>query len=496
MAESLSNRQLARLCAVFFVVAGGIGCLRGWLSPNPEIARALLFPAAGLAVALGTAAWFAPWNRWPRGALLSLALGAFGLKALANLAGGTGPYIYIIHYLVLFMWCGVALPRPARLACVPLFLLSYVAPILFAGNTEADLASLGVVLPACVMLGELAAWIASRTRMAEQAARERAAKMATLVDATLSLAACQDLDELGRLTASGAAHLLGERSSLVMLRAGDSPLRAVGALDWKGPPGELPAEALAELHASLRHRAQGLHDPLVCDRLARAFGIPALEAVTLQGSSDPVGIVLIGREEARSPLDEFTQYVLQTFATQAGLGFERLHAAAALRDESLRDPLTGVGNRRKAAAALEVLKQGDVLVLIDLDHFKQVNDGFGHHAGDRVLRTLAEYLRSCVRPPDEVFRFGGEEFLLVLCGGGDGGLTAVERIHAGWQGQHRVTSWSAGLAARSSDESAEAVLVRADAALYTAKREGRNRVIAWREGLATHPFDEDSPASF
>ncbi len=494
MGESLSNRQLARLAAACFVVAGVVDCLRGSLSPDPDIDRGLLFAAAGLAVVPGLAAWLAPWDRWRRGALLWLALGAFGLKALGNLAGGTGPYVDVVHYVVLFVWCGVALPGPARLACVPLFLVSYLAPISLGGSAAADLASLGVVAPACLLLGELAAWIANQARQAEQSSQERAAKMATLVDATLSLAACQDLDELGRLTAAGAAHLLGERGSLVLLPGGDGTLRRVGARDWKGSPDALPRGAVARLRAGLRRDTEGLHDAAVRARLARELGVPALDVVTLQGSSDPVGLVLISREAGHGPSDEFTQYVLQTFATQAGLGFERLHAAAALRDETLHDPLTGVGNRRKANATLEVLKEGDVLVLIDLDHFKNVNDSYGHNAGDRVLRTLAEYLRSCVRPPDEVFRFGGEEFLLVLAAGADDGLAAMERIHAGWQGQHRVTSWSAGLAVLRAGESPDAVLVRADAALYAAKRQGRNRITAWHQGLAMHPLHEEPPA--
>lgn len=487
MGDSISNRQLARLIAVSFVLAGVLGCLRGWISPNTEIARDLLFPSAGLAIVFGIAAWFAPWNRWERGALLSLALGAFVLKTLANLAGGTGPYIYVIHYVMLFMWCGVALPWPARLACVPIFVFSYVTPILFAGNGEADLASLGIVAPACMMLGELAAWLANQTRSAEQSSHDRAAKMATLVEATLALAACQDLDELGRLTARGAAHLLDERNALVLLRGADSALHQVGALDWKGASGELPRGALAQLRAGLQRDDRGLDDPEVRARLARELGVAALEVVTLQGSSDPLGLVLIAQEETRAPLDDFTRYVLQTFATQAGLGFERLRVAAALRDESLHDPLTGVGNRRKAAATLELVKEGDVLVLIDLDHFKNVNDSYGHAAGDRALRALADHLRDSVRGPDAIFRVGGEEFLVVLPGAGQAALSVVRRLHERWQDQERVANFSAGVAIVAPGEFAEAAVARADTALYAAKRAGRNRVVL--DASAGHEAD-------
>jgi diguanylate cyclase (GGDEF)-like protein len=485
--ESLSNRQLARGAAAFFLMAGAIGYIRSQLSFSSELEPQLLRQTALLAMVLASAFWIAPWDRWPRGALLSVALGAFVLRSTANLAGGTGPYIYVVHYVVLFMWIGLALPGWARAVCVPFFLASYVSPALAHDGGGAVLASVGVVAPACILVGELSAWISTQTRRAEASSRERAEKMATLVDATLALAASHELEELGRLTAAGAARLLGARSSLVLVGQRGAGLRVAGQLDWKGDGIELPRTVLDRLEAALSSHARGgacgLSDQESCTRLAEELSVPGLAIVPLQGSADPLGVVLIAFETPRPSLDEFTRYVLQTFATQAGLGYERLRAAAVLRDESLHDPLTGVGNRRKVTAALALLKEGDALVLVDLDHFKAVNDSYGHAAGDRVLCTLADYLRSCVRPPDEVFRLGGEEFLLLLSGGGRGGLPAVERIHAGWRGQHRVTSWSAGIAIHRAGESGEETLLRADAALYAAKRGGRNRVVSWSEDL-------------
>ncbi len=468
-------------------MAGAIGYIRSQVSFSSELEPQLLRQTALLSMVLASAFWIAPWDRWPRGALLSVALGAFVLRSTANLAGGTGPYIYVVHYVVLFMWIGLALPGWARAACVPLFLASYVSPTLAHGGGGAVLASVGVVAPACILVGELSAWISNQTRRAEASSRERAEKMAMLVDATLALAASHELDELGRLTASGASRLLGAKSSLVLVAPRDADLRVAGELDWKDDGIELPRTVLDRLQAGLAGPAPAEDGALCgeksCARLARELCVPGLAVVPLQGSGDPLGFVLIAFETQRPSLDEFTRYVLQTFATQAGLGYERLRAAAVLRDESLHDPLTGIGNRRKVTAALELLKEGDALVLIDLDHFKAVNDSYGHAAGDRVLCTLADYLRSCVRPPDEVFRLGGEEFVLLLSGGGRGGLQAVERIHAGWRGQHRVTSWSAGIAIHRAAESGEETLLRADAALYAAKRGGRNRVEDWRMDL-------------
>jgi diguanylate cyclase (GGDEF)-like protein len=218
------------------------------------------------------------------------------------------------------------------------------------------------------------------------------------------------------------------------------------------------------------------HDPTASGWLARRLGIPALDALALEGTSGPVGAVLVAHDQ-RTPPERFAGYLARTLGTQAGLGFERIISARALLDDSLRDPLTGIGNRRKAMAALDLLKEGDAVALIDLDLFKDVNDNYGHAAGDRVLRTLADFLRHSVRGPDEVFRFGGEEFLIVLQGSGESGLLAVDRLLRAWNGQKRVTSFSAGVALRCCAENPEETVARADGALYEAKRAGRNRVV-------------------
>jgi diguanylate cyclase (GGDEF)-like protein len=181
--------------------------------------------------------------------------------------------------------------------------------------------------------------------------------------------------------------------------------------------------------------------------------------------------------QPETSVDDFTRYVGRTLATQAGLGFERVNTAEMLREESLSDPLTAVGNRRRALAALEILKDGDAVALIDLDYFKKVNDTFGHAAGDKILRTVADFLRASVRTPDSVFRYGGEEFLIILSGVGGGGLLILERIHALWQGQKRPATFSAGIAVHRDDDHFEATVARADGALYEAKRSGRDRVL-------------------
>ena len=164
-------------------------------------------------------------------------------------------------------------------------------------------------------------------------------------------------------------------------------------------------------------------------------------------------------------------------------------ALARLSEASVRDVLTGAYNRRHGLACLELelKRQGRrtqrcAVALVDLDHFKQVNDLAGHEAGDRVLQTFARFARDACTPDDVFIRWGGEEFLLLMGQGDD----AVDRLDAlrvrmathDWSGlvQGRTITFSAGVALALAGDDATSVLARADQALYDAKRAGRNRV--------------------
>lgn len=177
---------------------------------------------------------------------------------------------------------------------------------------------------------------------------------------------------------------------------------------------------------------------------------------------------------------------------------ELANTAQALRDAnarlyelSTRDALTGVYNRRHALEETErrltlADTQGTPLVmaLIDLDHFKRLNDEYGHLAGDRALAEFGRLLRDSLEPGDVAGRYGGEEFLCVLSGGlpkaRAWAQTLVERIAVGgllWQGRVLQLTVSVGLAEREpGDGLIDAWVGRADAALYRAKHAGRNRV--------------------
>ncbi|MEO7429363.1 MAG: GGDEF domain-containing protein [Acidimicrobiales bacterium] len=152
-------------------------------------------------------------------------------------------------------------------------------------------------------------------------------------------------------------------------------------------------------------------------------------------------------------------------------------AAALLERANLTDDLTGVGNRRRANALLDTMAPGDAVALLDLDHFKMVNDTLGHAEGDRVLMELGKYLLDAVRDADCVARFGGEEFLILLRGAGDEAGAIIERLLAGWRGSGFGVTLSAGVAIHVAGCGPTTTLKRADGLLYQAKADGRDRVV-------------------
>jgi diguanylate cyclase (GGDEF)-like protein/PAS domain S-box-containing protein len=162
-----------------------------------------------------------------------------------------------------------------------------------------------------------------------------------------------------------------------------------------------------------------------------------------------------------------------------------------LIDAALTDPLTGLHNRRGLEGRAEALhfRPGgapvtQIWIMADIDHFKRVNDTYGHEAGDEVLKAVAEALRSTARGADLVARFGGEEFVLVLPDtSAELAVRIAERLRLVIEtlstdvgGQVIRVTASFGVAQRAAQESQLEVLERADAALYCSKKEGRNRV--------------------
>jgi len=461
----LSPRTVARLGGLLFVVGAAAMVPLVVLSPDSADRRITLFGVAGASLATGIAAMVLPWDRWPRWATLMLAPLAGAVIAFAN-SLSPDPWLYAVFLLLVFAWIGVA-HRPgtsARLLIIVMFV--YLAPAALDRATRAEALRAGlVVTPVCLIVGEGLAQVIRRLREAESLNAVRLRDLQALVDATIRLARASDPKQTANLVAELAVNLLGANSSLVLLAPSEGGMQPAGSYHW-----DLGVEGAHELE-------EGAERALKTGEITRrADG--SLAFIPLISATGPQGLIaLTGISGHERLLDSFTSGLARTFGTQATVAFERVRATQSLVDQSFRDALTGVGNRRRADAALELINTGDAVIIVDLDRFKSVNDTLGHAAGDKVLVDLGRLLSASVREVDLVARFGGEEFLLVLQGVGAKALAAMQRLADYWQKGGPATTWSAGIAVHHVGETPTETLARADAALYEAKSGGRNLVV-------------------
>ena len=178
------------------------------------------------------------------------------------------------------------------------------------------------------------------------------------------------------------------------------------------------------------------------------------------------------------------------------------------RSFALSDPLTGLLNRRafgdfaqRMARRRAGLHEPMALLVLDLDHFKQVNDRHGHEVGDRMLKAFAEASEDSVRPTDQLFRMGGEEFCFVLPGTSlEDAIAVAERIRRSLEGVlvqapagTASTTVSIGIAATIFTLDIDLLLAAADAALYEAKGRGRNRVVVAEPSSIMRGEPDDVP---
>jgi diguanylate cyclase (GGDEF)-like protein len=269
---------------------------------------------------------------------------------------------------------------------------------------------------------------------------------------------------------------------------------------------------------ALRLMEQGRADVVVCDVfMPRMGGVELLAKRKLSADLSAIPVIMLtGAADTERKVELLEQgasdYVTKPFDPRELLARVQVHLRVRLLQEELRksndrlrkisctDPLLDIYNRRHldgilAAEVSRAQRYGVLLsvVLVDVDHFKSVNDRHGHGAGDRVLRGLSQTLVSSVRTADVVTRYGGEEFAIVLAGTGiAGAYTLSERLRAAVEQLEvpveddvlRVTaSFGVSEVHRPTDSPAE-LLQRADEALYTAKHRGRNRVCLWSPAIA------------
>jgi diguanylate cyclase (GGDEF)-like protein len=438
------------------------------------------------AAGLGLVAW-AAWARLPSSAQIVPSLLFLGSAAmLRHAGGGNGSGVGVLALLPVFWIALHGSPRQLAilLAGVALF---YLAPIVLIGGGEYPESGFRTAILFTVVSGligftvqQLVAQVRGQAQEAERHWRD--------LDHVTSLSRQIAVSADARVNVCRAACELSGARYAVLLEPDGDRLRSTAMVGLDAVPFDSkPAgERSAPRTALSTRRSIFVPDPatssLVNHQLWLEHGAPAcmLFEPVLRGDT-AAGVLDIGWDE---PIGEARHTaVIRLLATEAAIAIERADLVEQLNGLAMTDPLTGVDNRRAWDAQLHgalTLARPQCrpvsVAMLDLDHFKAFNDARGHQDGDRLLKEAASAWRDELRPGDRLARYGGEEFVVLLPDCTEASAFAViERLR---EATPAGQTCSAGVAQWDGTESAEALVGRADAALYVAKGGGRDRTVA------------------
>ncbi len=251
------------------------------------------------------------------------------------------------------------------------------------------------------------------------------------------------------------------------------------------------------------NQPQLVPDELADPRVAHLEGTGpvagSLIVVPLRGREAVSGVLTVERLGSREPFNESEFELVKLFAAHVSIALQNAETHRAVEIRARSDDLTGLLNhgtfQEWLARSVDEGKPFS-LIMLDLDEFKAINDALGHQAGDRVLRDVARAIVTAGRESDHVFRYGGDEFTLLLPGTDGPGAVAVAarvgdavqalgRPGGPWHGTNVTVGASIGVASFPADGTTpHAVLLAADRACLVAKRSGRDRIATAAEGLA------------
>jgi diguanylate cyclase (GGDEF)-like protein len=462
-----------QVAAAIFVVGALLSLLtlavlpRSWADPHDD------WRVCVLAVAIGALGFLVPWSRLPVRAQLAYALAALALIAVggATFGGPITPYLALLPLPFLFV--GFTQPPGTSLVLLPFAAVALV--VAAHGHWSHELvATIVLATPMSVLAGEAIAQMMHRQRESE-------VRVGRLLDAVRVLAREDDERHGAQVLAAFAVELLDADAAAVLLGNGPSA-RLFQHRGWFGHPAladAVPWVADArELRAYINTGEVRFHEDASTSPLLAPHGHRARSAlvVALPGERRTVGVLIVLWGARRRTLAPAPRQTAELLSQEAGRMLTRMYETAKLTRDAETDPLTQLANRRTYDRALSTLQEGDAVVIVDLDHFKSVNDRFGHDEGDRTLRVLGQCLRSVSRQVDTVARYGGEEFALVLADAGvEGARAALRRLRRAWHAHSPITTFSAGVAVHQQGSTPQETLQRADIALYRAKEHGRNR---------------------
>jgi len=514
LAERVQQMQLFRLAASVIVIIFGL------VAPaSLDASLGSLLAGVGVYVVLSVL-YETAWRR-TRGArrLFGVMLIADGIF-LAWVSYATGGLVSPLRYLILLHLIAVSLLASHRTGLklalwhsLLLFVVYYAqeAEILrpfgpaverLPGSNFQQLVGLVLVFGLVAMItGTLSAVNERELRRRRYDLEALALMAADLEDATDPSAVAQVLVDrvVDAFDLERAVVLAGQGADL-------SVIAGLGTEQPTSPPAA-PDDESAVHHARMTRQTQLVaeldpdHDPWLASLFPGARNLAVLP-LTAEGRS--VGVLVVEHALRQgSRIERRVVSILERFASQAALALRNAWLLEQLQRFASTDGLTGIANRRAFDLVLDrELARGArngapvSLVMLDIDHFKQLNDTHGHQRGDDVLRAVAASLVEACRDYDTPARYGGEEFAVILgnCPAAEA-PAAAERLRlaiAEADSPVRVTA-SGGVATFPiHGRDAESVVTAADEALYTSKRTGRNRVTAsTRELEAPTPSDSE-----
>lgn len=304
------------------------------------------------------------------------------------------------------------------------------------------------------------------------------------------LQACESQDELAEVVTCFAPQIFPDMPGhLYVLNDSRTGLSRVGTwLDPIQPTTGFPSSACWGLRRGRPHVSNPARNDVPCPHVGET-GVTSL-CVPLTAQGDTVGLLYFEESEGAEGTAATGLY-LELMAENIGLALANLRLRERLTNLAIKDALTGLFNRRCLDETLNRRardRKGDPLacLMIDIDHFKRFNDEFGHDAGDAVMQHVAQVMLEVVGTHGSVYRFGGEEFSVLLPdAAAPAALDTAERLRdavaaapLAYRGRILgAVTVSVGVAASPEDSPTNNLINRADAALLEAKRRGRNRSV-------------------
>ncbi len=305
------------------------------------------------------------------------------------------------------------------------------------------------------------------------------------------LQACQGQDELAEVVARFAPQVFPNLAGhLYVLNDSRTLLTRVGSwLDPQHSAPTFPSSACWGLRRGRPHVSNRGHSDIACQHLDEDGVIGLCVPLTAQG--DTIGLLYFEERSQEEFAVDASRLYLELIAENIGLAVANLQLREKLTNLAVRDALTGLLNRRCLDEALNRQPRGQdgkllTCLMIDIDHFKRFNDEFGHDAGDVVMQYVAQLIVDTLTEAGNAYRFGGEEFTVLLPEAGEAsGYELAERLRTRIGTtplSHRgrilgTVSVSIGIASAPDDGPVATLLTRADAALLHAKSDGRNRSV-------------------